>query len=61
MNIQQHAKSIAWRITTIAILIAWAIVIILEGPGPAFFIMMGLWVVHMMSYVVGGVIANARN
>lgn len=60
-NIQRHAKSIGWGATTIAILIGWAIVIIVEGAGPAFFILMGIYVVHMLSYIVGGVVANAKN
>lgn len=60
-NIQQHAKSIGWGVTTIALLIGWAIAIIMEGPGLAFFILMGIWLVHMLSYIVGGVVANAKN
>lgn len=60
-NIQRHAKSIGWGVTTIALLIGWAIIILTEGASPAFFIFMGVWVVHMLSYIVGGTIANAKN
>lgn len=60
-NIQKQAKSIGWGVTTIALLIGWTIVIIVEGASLAFFILMGIYVVHMLSYLVGGVIANARN
>lgn len=58
---QQHARSISWGATTIAILIGWAIVIIVEGAGPAFFILMGIWVVHMLSYIVGRAVVDARS
>lgn len=60
-RIHQHARSISWIATTFTILIAWGIVIIVEGPGLAFFILTGIWVVHMVSYAVGGAIANRKN
>src|SRR4051794_30717634 len=58
-TIQQHARSISWGVTTAAILIAWTIVIIVEGPGLAFFIMSGIWVTHMLSYAIGTAIASS--
>lgn len=59
--IRQSARSFSWIVTTFAILIGWAVVIILEGPSPAFFILMGIWVVHMLSYIIGAAIASKRN
>lgn len=60
-NVQKHAKSIGWGATTIALLIGWAIIILTEGASPAFFILMGIWVVHMLSYIVARAIVDAKN
>ncbi|MEK4520981.1 DUF3796 domain-containing protein [Psychrobacillus sp. FSL W7-1493] len=61
--IQVHttARSYSWKVTTAAILIAWMIIIIVEGPGLAFFIMTGLWVIHIVSYGVGAAVADKNN
>ncbi|MCG7345588.1 hypothetical protein MHZ92_15755 [Sporosarcina sp. ACRSL] len=56
--IHRHARSISWMVMTVAILVAWAIVIIIEGPKLAFFIMTALWVIHMLSWAIGTAIAN---
>ena len=60
-RIQQDAKSISWMVTTIAILVAWMIVIFIEGPKLAFFVLAAIWVIHMLSYAIGAVVANNRN
>lgn len=60
-NIHRHARSVSWMATTIALIIAWGIVIIIEGPKLAFFVITGLWFVHMISYLIGAVIANTKN
>ncbi|QTD42843.1 hypothetical protein [Sporosarcina sp. Te-1] len=60
-NVHRQAKSISWGTTSVAILVAWAIVIIVEGPGLAFFILSGLWAIHMISYGVGAAIASKQN
>lgn len=60
-RIHQHARSISWGVTTGAILIAWTIVMLVEGAGLAFFILTGIWFAHMMSYLVGAAIANSKN
>lgn len=60
-TIHQYARSISWIVTTFTILIVWAIVIIFEGPGLAFFLMSGMWTVHMVSYGIAGAIANKKN
>ncbi|CAM3178664.1 hypothetical protein FITA111629_08155 [Filibacter tadaridae] len=60
-RIHQHARSISWGVTTAAILISWIIVIIIEGPHLAFFIITGIWVAHMVSYAIGAAIASSKN
>ncbi|MBO0588961.1 hypothetical protein [Sporosarcina sp. E16_8] len=60
-RIHQQARSISWGVTAAAILIAWMIVMIVEGPRLAFFILTGIWVTHMMSYLIGAVIASSKN
>lgn len=60
-SIHKHARSISWGVTAVAILIAWMIVMIVEGPRLAFFILTGIWVTHMMSYLIGTVIASRKN
>lgn len=59
--IHQFAKSFSWRVTTFAILVGWTIVIVIEGPSLAFFIFMGIWIVHMVSYVIGTVVGSKKN
>ncbi|MFF2755732.1 hypothetical protein ACFVR1_18725 [Psychrobacillus sp. NPDC058041] len=60
-KINEKARSISWISTTFAILIAWMIIIAMEGPGLSFFILMGIWLVHMISYTIGAIIANQEN
>jgi uncharacterized membrane protein len=60
-RIHQHARSISWIVTTISILILWGIIIILEGPGLTFFLISGMWVVHISSYAIGAIIATRKN
>src|SRR3954470_10684532 len=59
--VHRHARAISWKVMTVAILVAWAIVIIVEGPKLAFFIMTGLWVTHMMSWAIGAAIASKQH
>jgi len=61
VKIHQQARSISWLVTTITILIAWTIVIIIEKPGLAFFMITAIWVVHMFSYLIGAIIATSKN
>ncbi len=60
-TIHQRARSISWGVTTAAILIGWTIVVLVEEPGLAFFIMSGIWVTHMLSYAIGAAIASCKN
>jgi hypothetical protein len=59
--VHRHARAISWKVMTVAILVAWAIVIIVEGPKLAFFIMSALWVIHMLSWAVGAAIASKHH
>jgi len=60
-NIHRHARSISWKVMTVAILIAWTIVMIVEGAKLAFFIMTALWVIHMLSWAIGAAIASKNH
>lgn len=60
-RIHEMARSFSWRVTTVTILIVWAIIIAVEGPGLSFFLMSGIWVIHMLSYGIGAAIANSKN
>lgn len=61
IRIHEKARSLSWTVTTITILIVWLIIIIMEGPGLAFFLMTAIWVIHMLSYAIGSLIANRSN
>lgn len=60
-RIQDQAKSLSWSVTVLAIVIAWAIVIIFEGPGLSFFLFTALYVIAIVSYGVGAAIADKKN
>ncbi|MFS0577234.1 hypothetical protein AB1K83_16485 [Sporosarcina sp. 179-K 3D1 HS] len=60
-RIHEQARSFSWRVTTVTILIVWGIIIAVEGPRLAFFLMSGLWVVHMLSYAIGAALAGRKN
>ncbi|MEI4770358.1 hypothetical protein WAX74_12000 [Psychrobacillus sp. FJAT-51614] len=60
-RIHEKARSISWMTTTIVILIVWMIILTVEGPGLIFFLMTGMWVIHMTSYLIGAVIASKDN
>lgn len=60
-RVHEKARSYSWLATTVAILIVWMIVILMEGPGLTFFLLTGIWVVHMVSYGIGAIIANQDN
>ncbi|BAQ08668.1 hypothetical protein OXB_0196 [Bacillus sp. OxB-1] len=60
-RIHEQARSFSWRVTTATILIVWGIIIVVEGPRLAFFLMTGIWVAHMLSYAIGAAIASSRN
>lgn len=60
-TIQRQGRSAAWLVTTVAILIAWMTAIIVEGPHLAFFLITGIWVVHMLAYIVTTAVAANNN
>ena len=60
-RIQDQAKSLSWAVTVLAIIIAWAIVIIFEGPGLSFFLFTALYVIAMVSYGVASAIVDKKN
>ncbi|WP_301107345.1 hypothetical protein [Sporosarcina sp.] len=60
-TIHRQARSYSWMATTAAVLIGWMVAILLEGPGIAFFILTAIWVVHMLSYIIGAAVASQKN
>lgn len=60
-NIHRQARASSWMVMTGAILIAWIIVMVVEGAKLAFFIMTALWVIHMMSWAIGAAIASKEH
>ena len=60
-NLHRHARAISWMVMTVAILIAWIIVMIVEGLKLAFFILSALWAIHMLSWAIGAAIANKHH
>lgn len=60
-RVQEQAKSLSWAVTVFAIIIAWAIVIIVEGPGLSFFLFTALYIIAMVSYGVTSAIADKKN
>ena len=60
-RIHEKARSYSWLATTVTILVVWMIIIVVEGPGLSFFLLTGLWLVHMLSYTIGAFIANQDN
>ena len=60
-RIQEQSKSLAWGITVLAILIAWTIVIIFEGPGLAYFLFTAVYVIAMVSYGITAAIMEKKS
>ncbi|MET3576571.1 hypothetical protein ACFFIY_00450 [Bhargavaea ullalensis] len=60
-KIHESARSFSWAVTTFVLLIAWALVLFMEPPGTAFFVLMAVYMLHMISYGVGAGIAARRN
>ena len=60
-KVNEKAMSISWIATTIGILVVWMIIIFIEGPGLAFWLMTSLWVIHMISFGIGSMISNSKN
>jgi hypothetical protein len=60
-GIYEKAMSIGWLSTTVGLLIVWSIIILIEGPGLAFWLMTSLWVLHMLSFGIASMIADKKN
>ena len=60
-KIHESARSFSWAVTTIVILVAWGIVMFMEPPGTAFFVLMAVYLLHMLSYLIGAVVAARKN
>ncbi|MFZ7942478.1 DUF2178 domain-containing protein [Neobacillus sp. 19] len=59
--ISTNARAMSWNVTTIVILAAWAVVIIIEGISLSFFIMTGIYVLHCSSLFLTSAYFANRN
>lgn len=59
-QIHNKARSISWGVTVIAIIIGWGAVIVVEGASFAFFIITGIYVIGMISYIIGAAYASTK-
>lgn len=60
-KIHGGARSFAWFATYFVLIVMWAIVLIYEPPGLAFFIITIVFIVHVISYWVSAVILSKKN
>lgn len=60
-RVQEQAKSLAWGVTMLVIVIAWAIIIIFDGIGLAFFLFTAVYVIAMITYLIASVLAEKKN
>lgn len=61
VTVHTKGQAFAWKCSTIAIILAWLYVMISEKIGTAFFVLTFLWLVQMVSYIIGAIVANAKN
>jgi len=59
-QIHNRAKALAWSVTVLAIVISWGVVIVMEGASLSFFILTGVYVVSMLSYMIGAAYASTK-
>jgi uncharacterized membrane protein len=60
-QITNQAKAFSWNITMVVILIAWAVVIIVDGISFAFFLLAAIYVLHCLSLIFTTVYYNNQN
>ncbi|MFD1019462.1 DUF2178 domain-containing protein [Thalassobacillus hwangdonensis] len=60
-QITRHAKSIGWDVTLVVLLIAWGLVIIVDGIGFSFFLLTGIYVIHCLSLLFSGIYATKKH
>ncbi|MCQ4087134.1 hypothetical protein [Saccharibacillus sp. JS10] len=59
--ITTRAKSFGWNILIPAILLAWILILLFEGIGLSFFVMMALFVISQIAYICSVIYHNGRN
>ncbi|MTH53216.1 DUF2178 domain-containing protein [Bacillus mangrovi] len=47
-----NSKALSWNVTFFAILLAWVLVIAVEGISLSFFVMSAIYVIHSVSLIV---------
>lgn len=59
-QVQKHARSLAWGISTILLVSAWTITYFVEGLGFSFFLLTFVYVSHLIAYVISAYIADKK-
>lgn len=60
-KINYQAKAISWNVTFVVLLLAWAVVIVVEGISFSFFLITALYVAHCLSLIFSSLYANRQN
>ncbi|MGF2616106.1 DUF2178 domain-containing protein [Rossellomorea vietnamensis] len=60
-QISNQAKAFSWNVTLIVLLIAWAVVIIVDGISFAFFLMAAIYILHCLSLIATTLYYNHQN
>lgn len=56
-----RSKAAAWNVTSVILLVAWAIIILYDGISFSFFLMTGIWVAHNISLIITSVYFSNQN
>jgi len=59
-QIHNTARSISWSVTTLTVILGWGAVIVVEGASFAFFIITGIYVIGMISYIIAAAYASKK-
>ena len=60
-QIHNWAKALAWSVTVLAIVIGWAVIIVMEGASLAFFVITAIYVISMLAYAIGAAYASTKH
>lgn len=60
-TIHTQGRSFGWIVTSVAMAVAWLVVLLIEPIGTAFFILTFLWIIHFSGWLIGAIIATNRN
>jgi hypothetical protein len=60
-QITNQAKALSWNVTMVVILVAWAVVMIVDGISFAFFLLTAIYVFHCLSLILTTFYYNNQN